>query len=127
MRPLIIDNNLKDKIGKLVAYAEKHPFTIDNLQDIKKKVREVPGDMEGYVLLLPFGYKIVFSIELQPAGKVRHLSMSVDEDGKLPNPGVVGEIMKLIGFDNEMEDCTIYMEDISPVRKAINVLEVAKE
>lgn len=124
MRPLIIDDELKANIAKLVEYAEKNPFTMDDLLDIYNKQMQPAGDMGPYTLVLQFGFKIVYTIEKQVNGDVRHLSISVDAPGKLPNPGVVEEIMRLIGFDNELSDCVIYLEDIGPNHQAINVLEV---
>ena len=126
MRPLVIDEELKSNISKLVAYAEKNPFTMDDCLDVYNKAMEPAGDMKHYSLVLPFGYRIVYSIEQQPMGNVRHLSISVDADGKLPNIVVSQEIMKLIGFDNELEECIVRLEDIAPKRQAINILEVIK-
>lgn len=124
LRPLIIDTELQDQIRSLVEYAEKNPITMDYLLDQKNGEEPPPGDFSEYSRNLPFGYRIVFTIELQPAGKVKHLSMSVDEDDKLPNEYTVQEIMRLIGFKNELRKCRVALEDISPKRKAVNVLEV---
>lgn len=124
VRPFIIDEDVKLKINNLVAHAEKNPFSMDDLLDLMNKQGKPAGDFDEFSLDLPFGYRIVYSIEQQPPGDVRHLSISVSEDGKLPNDIVVREVMKLIGFDNELENCMVRLEDISPNRQAINVLEV---
>lgn len=124
IRPLILDEEAIEKINRMVAHAETHIFTMDDLLDIYNKQGTIAGDMEEFTVVLPFGYRIVFSIEVQNPGKMRHLSMSVDEDGKLPNPVAVQEIMKATGFTNELENCLVKLEDISPTRQAINVMEV---
>ncbi len=124
MRPLIIDEELKSKISALVAYAEKNPFSMDNVLDVYNNEMAPAGDMDQYTLILPFGYKIVYSIENQPVGNVRHLSMSIDADGKLPSTVVVKIIMKMIGFENEIEDCQVKLEDYAPNQQAVNVWEV---
>jgi hypothetical protein len=126
VRPLLIDSDLTAQIYSLVEYAEKNPINMDYLLDQKNGEEKPPGDYAEYTRNLPFGYRVVFTIELQPAGKIRHLSMSVNEDGKLPNEFAVQEIMKLIGFKKEIRDCRVHLEDISPKRKAINVLEIIK-
>jgi hypothetical protein len=125
-RPFIIDDNLRKKIASLVTHAEKNPFTMDDLLDIKNGREKPAGDYDEFTLNLSFGYRIVYSIEEQPKGRIRHLSMSVNEDEKLPNEFVVKEVMKLIGFKNELENCMVKLENISPKRQAVNVLEILK-
>jgi hypothetical protein len=58
---------------------------------------------------------------------VGHLSISVDEEGKLPSVMSVEAIMEEIGFQNKLENCIVKLEDISPKRQAINVWEVRKK
>jgi hypothetical protein len=108
----------------LVAYAEKNPVSMDELLDTVNKQAKPVGDFSQHTLNLPFGYRLVYSIEEQPKGRIRHLSMSVNEDEKLPNEFVVREVMKLIGFKNELENCMVKLENISPKRQAVNVLEI---
>lgn len=124
MRPFIINDKLKTQIASLVAYAEENPVSMDELLDTVNKQAKPVGDFSQHTLNLPFGYRIVYSIEEQPKGKIRHLSMSVNEDEKLPNEFVVREVMKLIGFKNELENCEVFLESISLSRQAVNVLEI---
>lgn len=126
IRPLIIDESVRESIGSLLTYAEKNPITMDYLLDQKNGEERPPGDFQEYTRILPFGYRVVFTLELQPAGKVRHLSISVDEDGKLPNEIAVQEIMTLIGFQKQLRGCRVHLENISPKRQAINVIEIIK-
>ena len=126
LRPLIINDDIKENIAALVANAEMHPVTVDDMLDLKNGEKKPVGDNWCHTLLLPFGYRIVFSIENWPRGKQRHMSMSVDEDKKLPNMEAVKEIMRLIGYRSELEKCYVYLEDIAPNRKAINIIERIK-
>lgn len=126
MRPFIIDWEITDKIKNLVAYAEKNPFTMGDLLDSINKQLAPAGDMEQYVLVLPFGYRIVYSIEKQVIGDVRHFSISVDADGKLPNVIAIKEVMRIIGFEKEFEECIVKVEQLNPKRQAVNVWEVKK-
>lgn len=116
MRPLIIDEGVKASLKKMVDYAKA------NIVDVKNPV--VAGDNAGHVTILPFGYKVVFSIEDQLPGLVWHLSVSVNTPGKVPNPLVCEELIKQIGFKNEMHDCRIDLEDIGPNHQAISLMEL---
>ena len=118
MRALIIDQSVTKEVEKLVEYAEKHPFTFDDMLDIKNGEESPAGDRPEYVLKIPVGYRVVFCIELQKY-KVRHLSVSVDGEG-LPNPAAVLGIMELFGFKNSLGDCvSVWIEN----EKAINVVD----
>lgn len=128
MTPLIIDENFKEKIKNLVTYAESHPFSEEEFFDVLKGVKSPAGDRENHYFIDGFGTKIVYSIELQPHNKVRHLSVSITKDEAFPNPVIVEEIMKLVGFQNSLERCKIHIEkfDFNPKRGAVNILEVIK-
>lgn len=120
LRPFVIDAKIKEKLTKLKEYAEAHPISLDDL--LNKRV--VAGDHEEFTVKLPFGYRVVYSLEKQNIGDVRHLSMSVNQDKKLPNPRSVNEVMKMLGFTKPLEGSIVKMENISPTRQAINVLEI---
>jgi len=123
VRPLIIDDLVRRCLEGLAEHAEENPLTMDDLLDTYNKQKKPIGDDDMHVVELPFGYRVVYSIEEQPVGKVRHLSMSVNEDKKLPNMEAVKEIMKILGFRNDIQDCYVKLEDYAPNRQAINVLE----
>ena len=124
MRPLIINQEIENQIKELVTYAEENPCSMDYLLDMANGVIEPVGNSKGHYALLPFGYKVVYSIELQPIGRIRHLSMSVNIAEKLPSVVAVQEIMKLLGFENELENCKVALEPLSPNHNAINILEL---
>lgn len=123
IRPLIIDDTTREKIAEIVEFAENNPFSLDDILDCQNGQMPPAGDMEGFSATIEVGYRIAYSIENQPAGKVRHLSVSVNEDGHLPSPAAVEQIMMLIGFDGALSHCEKWLEDITPTRKAINVCE----
>lgn len=124
MRPLVINEQVVESIKSLVKYAEGHIFSMDDLLDIYNKQLAPAGDDEAFVRIIPVGYRVVFSIEEQVGVKVRHLSISIDQDDKLPGPHAVTEIMNLIGFKNAMKDCLVKTEPISQNRAAINIIEI---
>ena len=98
---------------------------MDDLLDIHNGA-EPPGDRPGFSCELPFGYRVVFTLEKQNIGKVRHLSISVSIPGNLPSMTAVEAIMHEIGFDNKLLKCMIDFEDIGENHQAINVLEICK-
>lgn len=124
LRPLIIDEDARNKFRKVIEHAEANVFTMDDLLDIYNKQGTIAGDMKEFTCILPFGYRIVYSIEEQNPSKVRHLSISVNEDDKLPNELAVKEIIKEFGFTNELENCLLRLEPIGPNRQAINIIEI---
>lgn len=123
MRVLLIDDSIRAKIKTLIDYAEKNPFSMDELLDTHNKELAPAGDMDGFSLQIPMGYMVVYSIEKQPMGKVRHLSVSVGTENKMPSQESVQMIMEEFGFKNKLLNCSVSIEEVSPVKKAINILE----
>jgi hypothetical protein len=74
-------------------------------------------------LELPLGWKVTMSIEYQPVGLTRHMSMSSPVEGRTPSPEAVQWTMLALGFVRPLEDCMIYPEEYATGRTAINVLE----
>jgi hypothetical protein len=123
MKLLVLNKEIKNKFKTLVKYAEKYKFTMDDLLDIKNGEGVIAGEVADYTLEFD-NFRVVFSIEEQVPGNVRHLSVSVNIPGKLPSIYVVEEIMKMVGFENELENCAISLEDLPDGEKAVNVLEI---
>lgn len=93
LRPLVIDEALRKKVARVIAYARGHHYIVGETA--------VPGDIPGHVLKTKYGYRIVFSFTRVPDGLYRDLSVSVQEPakpGQLPNPIAAFEIATLFGF-----------------------------
>jgi hypothetical protein len=118
MSALLIDDTIREQILAVKAYAEKNQYTMDDLLDIKNGTQEPPGNNAFYSCALPIGYKVVYTIEQQVEGTLRHMSISVND--KLPSTEAVKMIMVEFGFENELENCYLYIEEGG---KAINVIE----
>jgi hypothetical protein len=129
MRPFIIDDTTKQAIERIKTHAEANVYTIDDLLDIKNGDESlIPGNNPDFTCTLPFGYRVVFTVEAQFDGsRVRHLSMSVDTPGKSPNPIAVQEVMKLAGFEKDLNDLMkigyVRQEKFGENRYAISVVE----
>ena len=126
MSILIFDTPTIQRIKQVVDYGHRHPLSMDDMLDIMNKARKPPGDFEEHVVYLSFGYKCVYSEEQQNVGICKHLSVSLATPGRLPNPGVVEEILPLFDMHTPMHDCIIDIEEFAPGRSAVNVVELPK-
>lgn len=129
MRPLLIDNEAKAKIECVMKYAEMNPFSMDEMLDIYNKELSPAGDMDGFAVNLYRGFKVVYSIEKQPSGKFKHISISVDKEGKLPSIESAQLIISEFGFTGNISGGTcdkVAMETFAPNHQAINIWEKHK-
>lgn len=107
LRPLVVTSSVMEQVEAVKRYAERNIYTV---ADMAKAIAcgLTVGDDEGFRLIIPVGYRIVYSQEEQtfvPNGKppeirvCHHISVSVDGDGNYPNELAVEEICKLFGAD----------------------------
>lgn len=112
MRPLIIDENAYREIERVMTFAcertidrttlEKFTEGIEqNTCDVQTDGKPTPLGVDNFCIL-PFGYKCAFTVEEQPMGWCRHISISVfpPEDGKFPNEVAVAMLLGCFGFHN---------------------------
>lgn len=123
IRFLSVGNEERQKLLELKKYAEEHVMSFDELIKIFAKIVSPAGDRPEHTLFIPEGFKVVFSIEEQKPGKCRHLSVSVDKEGKLPSVGHVTFLMNILGFQKPMCDCIICLEEIAENHHAVSVME----
>lgn len=121
MRPMLIGPDEKLAIEALIERAENSPFTIDDLLDMKNGAMAIAGDMGPFTIDIPFGYKVVFSHEQQPAGLVKHLSVSVPVVDKLPSRDSVVALMAEFGYKKPLQDTNIWLEQLEGGYGAVNV------
>ena len=107
MRPLIIDQSLIALLNGLRENAQANPIDMDEMQRIQKRKALPLYKRPGFSLVTHFGYHILLTVDLPRMGPpVLHLSVYVpgfpsDGDGRqvnMPNPVIVEQIMKLVGF-----------------------------
>lgn len=123
MRALIIDDEARIEINKVIAYAQDHKIDFPSMEKMMSGEADPVGDNAFYACYLNEGYRVVFSFEEQPCGWCRHLSVSVDTMHKLPNVPAVELIMKEFGFTGGVHDCiNVWIEN----ERAINVLQQVK-
>lgn len=131
VRPLLITDAVRAEVARVMVHAERERFTLDELlQRCRGETfrdgqynpsQDIPaiGDDPGHCCEIPFGYRVVFSIEEQmpPLGWCRHISISVDEDGMLPSEVAAMEIARLFGFTDDPKKC--YLEG----ERAVNFVQ----
>lgn len=101
MRPLIINEETSEKLGSLRRYAEVNHVSIRHMLEMTQGKRPPIGNNPNHARLIPVGFRVVFSIEEHMKNKYRHLSVSLTDSDKAPNPGHVAEIARLLGFSIE--------------------------
>lgn len=117
------------KLEKLESYAVLNPFTLSKIKDIMSGKISPAGDIPEYSIIVPVGYKIVYSIEEHPVGFARHLSVSSPSKGMVPGEYILNLIMKHLKFDGRVDTLGtyVYTEDVTEDIKAINVVEVIND
>ena len=123
LRPLILDANSHAEIQRVIDYADAHRYNLHDVMDIMGHIRPPPGDQRDYVCVVPVGYRCVFTIEQQPKGWCRHLSISVLGDGQAPNPAAVLALAKEFGYEIN-RGYQIAHEPFGPGKIAINVWQL---
>lgn len=102
-RPLVLTDEGVAEIAAVVRYAEAHRHSLAQVLAMVGKRMPPPGNDPQHCVLLPFGYRCVFSIEQQPPGWMRHLSVSVlpAPVGAAPSVEAVAVLLPLFGFTGD--------------------------
>lgn len=126
---VIIDEDAKKRIAEVVFYAENNRYNAPKLHALAEGAISPPGDNPEHVCYLDGHYRLVYSIEEQPCGRCRHLSVSADMPDKSPHPLAVEMIMSEFGFDGGIHDCLdVWIEPNVPTplgneADAVNLLQ----
>jgi len=134
IRPLIIGPEDEQRIRRAIELARQRivPPDVVTALAMKDKFHVSLSDRpEGAartivseLVVLPIGYHVAVSFEQQPAGLCKHLSVSVDEVGKLPNIHSVQMIAWAYGMKFTPETTKMWTEEFSPGHDAINIVEL---
>lgn len=121
-----MDETVRERIKEIIAYAEAHPMTKDDLKEIIDGKKRPAGDNKNHTMIIFNHYRVVYSQEIQLDGKrYHHLSVSVPKraQGKMPAVEAVELIMQEFGMGDNVHDCReIWNED-----NAINILKKVEE
>jgi hypothetical protein len=77
LRVLIIDETTRENIRRLRGYAESNRVSLDALRRMQEHPEQAVGNNPAHAIIIPQSYRVVFSVEEQPAGLAEHLSISV--------------------------------------------------
>ena len=99
-RPLVIDEVGRELIRRLIAYADTHRVTRAHLIRMMELEEPPVGDDERFTLVVPDGYRCVFSIEEQPVGWCRHLAVSQRQG--VPSLEAVAALAAHFGFRSQL-------------------------
>lgn len=120
MQALVMSPEIREAIAALRDFADDS-VNRNIIQDILDGRKGPPGDDPRHVIKIPFGYRVVYSVDLNAEGHLwRHLSVSLDGLSKLPNPEAVFTIAAEFGFDRER--MSIHLQD--QVIHVVEALEI---
>lgn len=128
-------------IDRCVEYARTHPISRATLAYHVEHPSTAVGDDHCLEVVVPIGYRCVYSHEDQPMGPCRHLSVSQDEApaGKGPHTEAVAMLMEAFGFtaasvaglraaargqpNTTRATVRCWIEDLEDGRIAVNLVE----
>jgi hypothetical protein len=134
MAVLIIGTDERQRIAEMIAYAKAHPLTFDAMRPsivadttlVRLKDRQ-PGHERppSQHMVFPGGYRVAFSVEVQPAGLCSHLSVSVINRGRkgmMPSAEAVAMIAQEFGVPFPPDKG--WTEEFDPGEYAVNLVSL---
>lgn len=130
--PFIMDDSIRRALAELatlamredrripIAVLQEHSQGFDPEDPNSRRTCPFPLDQ---TLTLPLGWKVTLTIEEQPFGLARHMSLSSPALGRAPGPEAIVWTMEALGFVRPLQGCMVYMEQYRDKRYAINVME----
>lgn len=113
----------KDQIKQLKENAENNVVSFENIKKIISGNSEMINYTENHTLDIPMHYNITYTYEQQRHGILRHLSV-LSYISETPPIELVTELMKDLGFINDIHNCKVWPEDFGKRKcNIINVIE----
>lgn len=120
MRPLIINDETKAEVQRVLRHAEANAMSWAELQArATGAITTALGSDPAFRCVLPMGYVCVFCFEMQRAVKMRYLSVSVADSGKWPNELAVDQIAQLFGFKHRYNSGKIQIDLNKPTQSVM--------
>jgi hypothetical protein len=128
MRPLILGPEERTAIADLIAQARAHRISYEGMRATAEAYhaghRQPRRQNFVQTIPLPVGFTVTYTEEYhRPEVPCRHLSVSVDDSNKAPNPVAVSELMRAFGFHHGLGRCPAWFERLADGGIAINALE----
>lgn len=128
--PLLIGPDERAALHDLRDRATRSPVDmtdlIERLKLPKIKTKHM-RQMTEQTVYLPAAYAVTFSIETNhPESRTaRHMTMSVDAEGRLPNRHAVWMVAEELGFIGNLELCQgIWVERLQGHGEAVNIVQL---
>lgn len=132
LRPLLITDSVKARAKQIQQHAFLRRESLSSLLNRLGTGALDPGNDEQLRMQIDHGYKVVYSIEQQPAplGWCQHISISVESPRMTPNPAAVVEILALWDITAKTPNAggvlrearSIWTEKLADYRLAVNLL-----
>jgi len=137
-RVLLIGETERAAIRAAIERAAKHPISFKTLKalaveggshlTLEMRRQQQGPDWEkkrpqSEFVELPVGIRAAISFEEQEIGMCRHLSVSVDTPGALPNPAIIESLIKEFGCEHVL--AAPWIEEFEPGHSAINIVALS--
>jgi hypothetical protein len=129
MTALLIGEAERSAIADLVATATATANVVDVI-DLAPRLNTPTGkaahmaQMSLQTIDLPVAFRVTYSIETgHGCGVCRHMSVSVNRDGRVPGKEAVWMIAEMFGFRDGLSACAAYIEDLKGHGMAVNVIQ----
>jgi hypothetical protein len=137
MTAFLLNEEVRQKLKDLkeLAWREDRVIPLETLQKCAEGFdRDDPKTREGrspypldQTVELPLGWMVTLSVEYQPMGLARHLSVSSPAPERVPSVETVSIVMAELGFEKNISGCAVYLEEYKCDHKAVNVVELVQE
>jgi hypothetical protein len=129
--PLIVTADVRAKLERLRDFAARRPVDVAELlraNDDRASMAAHRKRMTAQTINVPgpWPFFVTFSVETgHPAGTCRHLSMSLIREGRAPSPEAVWMIAEIMGFTGSIQDCRLWLEDLTDEHggQAVNLVQ----
>lgn len=128
MSVVILGPSEIEALVALRARAEASPTPLAVLTSLGEG-EPAPGGMNPtFTVKIPTNLTVTFTHEVQPIGLCRHVSMSVNLNGRVPHPTAVAMVLPFLGFTQSAKTLgslgLVWMEAFGAhTQNAVNVLE----
>lgn len=128
MRALVIGEAELRDIEELRAFAAATPRDAAGAKaTADRNIAAFRDEALAMSIILPIGYMVTYTQEVQPnappPGLCHHLSVSVDTPHRAPHPAAMNMILEAFGMRPMDESDGVWLEDVSPGEKAVNVVQ----
>jgi hypothetical protein len=143
MRALLLNAEVCHAIAAAVAAARAAPVSWETFKRIAEGIPQDTASLsladrppgfqrpQSQNVMIPIGFRAAISFEDQPAGLVRHLSISLEDarPGAVPNIPSILAIAKAFGFRVEERESIerLWTEEYEPGKWAVNLLQLDHE